>query len=83
MNLVLIHKSPPAFPAGTMVMIRNNQHTQLDRHLREYRNKLAMVISVSQDITNAARGSRGLTILPVGSIAPIETQERCIKKARV
>ena len=82
-KVIAMHKSPPAFPAGTMVMIRNNQHTQLSQHLRPYRNKLAMVISVSQDITMAARGSRGMTILPVGSTTPIETQERCIKKARV
>ena len=69
------------YPAGTMVRIRNSQ--TIGGRLSQWRGKLAMIVECEQNVRSATKGSRKLTVLPVGSMETIKTEERYIKKAKV
>ena len=47
-----------------------------------YRGKDVIVLEVEEKVTSAVKGARIYKILPVGSVEPIETQERFLKKKR-
>ncbi len=68
------------YPAGTMVMIRNSQ--SVGGRLSHWRGKLAMIVECEQNVRSATKGARKLTVLPVGSMETIKTEERYIKKIK-
>jgi hypothetical protein len=68
------------YPAGTMVMIRNSQ--SIGGRLSHFRGKLAMIVECEQNVRSATKGARKLTVLPVGSMETIKTEERYIKKVK-
>ena len=73
--------TPPKFEVGSMVTVRNSQAI---RHLNtsRVRGKDAIVIAVEEQVNNATKGSRKITILPVGAILPVITEERWLKPCR-
>jgi len=42
-----------------------------------------MIVKCEQSVRSATKGARKLTVLPVGSMETILTEERYIKKAKV
>ena len=71
----------PKFEVGSMVTVRNSQairHFETSR----VRGKDAIVIAVEEQVNNATKGSRKITILPVGAILPVITEERWLKPCR-
>jgi len=69
------------YPAGTMVAIRDSANVPSSH--RNFRGKLAMVIEVAQDHLHATRGTRQVTILPIGSINTLLSEERYLKPSRI
>ena len=71
----------PKYEVGSMVTVRNSQAI---RHLNtsRVRGKDAIVIAVEEQVNNATKGSRKITILPVGAILPVITEERWLKPCR-
>ncbi len=72
---------PPKYATGAMVMVRDSAHVQ--GRLASYRGQLVMVIGVEEDVKSATKGSRKVTILPVGSGETIVAEERYLKPARI
>ena len=71
----------PKFEVGSMVTVRNSQairHFETSR----VRGKDAIVIDVEEQVNNATKGSRKITILPVGAALPVVTEERWLKPCR-
>tara|TARA_Y100000296_G_C5080262_1_gene209581 strand:- start:23 stop:661 length:639 start_codon:yes stop_codon:yes gene_type:complete len=69
------------YAIGTMALVRNS--TNVPYNLMNYRGKLVMIVECDQNVRSATKGARGLTVLPVGSIETIVTQERYLKKAKL
>ena len=69
------------FPPGTMAMVRDS--AQVQGHICAYRGKLVMVVECAGKVRSATKGSRRLTVLPVGGMETIKTEERFLKKAKV
>jgi len=69
------------FPPGTMAMVRDS--AQVQGHICAYRGKLVMVVECADKVRSATKGSRRLTVLPVGGMETIKTEERFLKKAKV
>ena len=72
----------PKFEAGSMATVRDSRSVS-GRGMSALRGKLVMVIDVEEDVRNATKGARKVTILPVGATEMIITQERYLKDARV
>jgi len=70
----------PKYEAGSMVMVRDSCHVQ--GRIVAHRGKMVMVISVEKDVKSATKGSRKVTILPVGSGEVLVTEERYLKRAK-
>jgi hypothetical protein len=73
--------TPPAFVPGTFALVRNSR--TLVGPLVALKGQLVMVIDVEADVKSATKGSRQVTILPVGQDKTIVTQERYLKKSKV
>ncbi len=73
----------PKYLAGTMAKVRSNALTGMHRDLRPLRNCLVMIVHVEPVVWNATRGTRKVTILPIGTSKTIATEERYLKKAKV
>ena len=69
------------FPPGTMAMVRDS--AQVQGHICAYRGKLVMVVECAGKVRSATKGSRRLTVLPVGGMETIKTEERFLKNAKV
>jgi len=69
------------YAIGTMALVRNS--TNVPYNLMNYRGKLVMIVECDQNVRSATKGARELTVLPVGSIETIVTQERYLKKAKL
>ena len=69
------------FPAGTMAMVRDS--AQVQGRICAHRGQLVMVVECADKVRSATKGSRRLTVLPVGCMETIRTEERFLKKARV
>ena len=74
-------RQPIKYPAGTMVMVRDSKSMPSTHY--NHRGQLAMVISVSDEHIHATRGTRPVTILPVGSTETLPSEERWLKASRV
>ena len=73
-------KEAAKFPVGTMVMVRDSH--ALPRHISRYRGQLAVVVECAKSVRSATKGSRNMTVLPVGSTETIQTEERYLKRAK-
>jgi len=73
-------RQPIKYPAGTMVLVRDMKSMPSTHY--NHRGKLAMVISVSDEHIHATRGTRPVTILPVGSTQTLPSEERWLKTSR-
>jgi hypothetical protein len=69
------------YAVGTMALIRNTSNVPHSH--RPWRGKLVMIVKCEQSVRSATKGARKLTVLPVGSMETILTEERYIKKAKV
>ena len=69
------------FSAGTMAMVRDSQNVQ--GRIGRYRGQLVMVVQCDEHVRSATKGSRKMTVLPVGGIETIITEERYLKRAKV
>jgi len=69
------------FPAGTMAMVRDS--AQVQGRICAHRGQLVMVVECADKVRSATKGSRRLTVLPVGAMETIKTEERFLKKAKV
>ena len=67
------------FPVGTMVMVRDSKNVQ--GHISRYRGQLAVVVECAKSVRSATKGSRNMTVLPVGGTETIQTEERYLKRA--
>ena len=70
----------PLYDVGSMATIRNSE--SVGGSARMYRGKDVIVLEVQEKVTSAVKGARIYKVLPVGSVTPIETQERFLKKKR-
>ena len=68
------------FPVGAMAMVRDS-HAVVG-HISRYRGQLVMVVECADDVRSATKGSRKMTVLPVGSTETIKTEERFLKRAK-
>ena len=68
------------FPVGTMVMVRDSKSVQ--GRISRYRGQLAVVVECAKSVRSATKGSRNMTVLPVGGPEPIQTEERYLKGAK-
>ena len=69
------------FPPGTMAMVRDSAHVQ--GRICAHRGQLVMVVECADKVRSATKGSRRLTVLPVGGMETIKTEERFLKNAKV
>jgi hypothetical protein len=70
----------PLYTVGSMATVRNSE--SVGGSARMYRGKDVIVLEVEEKVTSAVKGARIYKVLPVGSVTPIETQERFLKKKR-
>ena len=70
----------PLYTVGSMATVRNSE--SVGGSARMYRGKDVIVLEVEEKVTSAVKGARIYKVLPVGSVEPIETQERFLKKKR-
>ena len=70
----------PLYDVGSMATIRNSE--SVGGSARMYRGKDVIVLEVEEKAMSAVKGARIYKVLPVGSVTPIETQERFLKKKR-
>ena len=68
------------FPVGTMVMVRDSKNVQ--GRISRYRGQLAVVVECAKSVRSATKGSRNMTVLPVGGTETIQTEERYLKRAK-
>ena len=68
------------FPVGTMVMVRDSK--SLQGRISRYRGQLAVVVECAKSVRSATKGSRNMTVLPVGGTETIQTEERYLKRAK-
>jgi hypothetical protein len=68
------------FPVGTMVMVRDSKSVQ--GRISRYRGQLAVVVECAKSVRSATKGSRNMTVLPVGGTETIQTEERYLKGAK-
>jgi len=68
------------FPVGTMAMVRDS--AQVQGRICAHRGQLVMVVECADDVRSATKGSRKMTVLPVGSTETIKTEERFLKNAK-
>jgi len=68
------------FPVGTMVMVRDSKSVQ--GRISRHRGQLAVVLECAKSIRSATKGSRKMTVLPVGGTETIQTEERYLKGAK-
>ena len=68
------------FPVGTMVMVRDSKNVQ--GRISRYRGQLAVVVECAKSVRSATKGSRNMTVLPVGGTETIQTEERYLKGAK-
>lgn len=73
-------ESGPLYTVGSMATVRNSE--SVGGSARMYRGKDVIVLEVEEKVTSAVKGARIYKVLPVGSVEPIETQERFLKKKR-
>jgi len=69
------------FPPGTMAMVRDS--AQVQGRICAHRGQLVMVVECADKVRSATKGSRRLTVLPVGGMETINTEERFLKNAKV
>tara|TARA_Y100000034_G_scaffold51705_1_gene63552 strand:- start:236 stop:868 length:633 start_codon:yes stop_codon:yes gene_type:complete len=69
------------FPPGTMAMVRDS--AQVQGRICAHRGQLVMVVECADKVRSATKGSRRLTVLPVGGMETIKTEERFLKNAKV
>jgi hypothetical protein len=72
--------SRPQFATGAMVKVRDS--CNVSGRLVRLRGAMAMVIAVGEEVMCATKGSRKVTILPVGASETIVTEERWLKPCR-
>ena len=78
----------PKFNAGSHVMLRSTAHTSVTFVAGKFgatsrKGKLGMVIKAdAKPVSSAARGSKVYSVLFFGELAPIEVEERWIKKGK-
>ena len=70
----------PLYAVGSMATVRNSE--SVGGPARMHRGKDVIVLEVEEKVTSAVKGARMYKVLPVGSVDPIETQERFLKKKR-
>ena len=68
------------FPVGTMVMVCDSKSVQ--GRFSRYRGQLAVVVECAKSVRSATKGSRNMTVLPVGGTETIQTEERYLKGAK-
>ena len=73
-------KEAAKFPVGTMVMVRDSKSVQ--GRISRYRGQLAVVVECAKSVRSATKGSRNMTVLPVGGTETIQTEERYLKGAK-
>ena len=73
-------KEAAKFPVGTMVMVRDSKSVQ--GRISRYRGQLAVVVECAKSVRSATKGSRNMTVLPVGGTETIQTEERYLKRAK-
>ena len=71
----------PKYEVGSMITVRNSQAIRHHATSR-VRGKNAIVIEVEEQVNNATKGARKVTILPIGAASPIVTEERWLKPCR-
>ena len=72
---VEIHDSEPQFPDGSMAVARTSNQTP-----RGIRGKTVLIIQHPVGVHSAANGAKRVVVLPMGESAPVETEERWLKK---
>jgi hypothetical protein len=75
LKAVEIHDSEPQFPDGSMAVARTSNQTP-----RGIRGKTVLIIQHPVGVHSAANGAKRVVVLPVGESAPVETEERWLKK---
>ena len=75
------NSAAPKYEVGSMVTVRNSQAIRHHATSR-VRGKNAIVIEVEEQVNNATKGARKVTILPIGAASPIVTEERWLKPCR-
>ena len=73
--------SGPQFAVGSMVKVRDSNSVK--GRICLYRGKMTMVIEVGKEVMSATKGSRKITVLPVGGTETVVTEERYLKPARI
>ena len=71
----------PKYEVGSMVTVRNSQSVREYKTIKA-RGLNAIVLAVDEKVNNATKGSRKVTILPVGAAEAIITEERWLKPCR-
>jgi len=71
----------PTFPVGTMATLRATVPGGYE--MRDYRNKMVMIIDYPDKVPGAAKGAVPVIVLPIGASATLETEVRWLKRAKV
>ena len=71
----------PKYEVGSMVTVRNSQSVREHKTSRA-RGLNAIVLAIEEKVNNATKGSRKITILPVGAAEAFVTEERWLKPCR-
>jgi len=74
-------KEDAKFTVGTMAMVRDSKSVQ--GRITHYRGQLVMVVAHDEQVRSATKGTRKMTVLPVGGAETIVTEERYLKNAKV
>ena len=74
-------ESAPKHAVGTMATIRNSKSIT-DFKVGRHRGKNVIVLAVEEEVLDATKGARKVTVLPVGEVHPIITEERWLKACR-
>jgi len=70
----------PLYEVGSMVTVRDA--ASVVGPIRRFRGKNAVVIEVNDNLS-ATKGARVYKVLPIGSVTPVNTEERYLKKSRI
>ena len=64
-----------------MATIRDSKSIT-DFKVSRHRGKNVIVLAVEEEVLNATKGCRKVSVLPVGEVHPITTEERWLKACR-
>lgn len=77
-NVIATIQSEPLYEVGCLVQVRR---TAKGPHYR-FRDCIALVVDNSGPVTSATKGAKTYSILPFGETAPVNIQERWLKRKR-